>query len=163
MATTLGLTTAVTFIGDYETDADLESVVAAIRKVYSFEYANGTGSSQANTIWSDTVAVTTSPTSYDLTSGMTDRYGTALTFATIKEIFVYNRSTTGSDYVRMGGNVNSSLSPFTTGDYIVVYGGGSFHWRSPITGFTVVNSTNDALTLLGSTSLNVDLILVGTR
>lgn len=163
MATTLTLASAVSFSGSYDNATDLETAVARIREVYSSSYANGTSASQANTWWADTVAVTTSPTSYDLTSGMTDLWGNALTFATIKEIFVYNHSTTGSDYVRLGGNFLASISPFTTGDYIVVYGGGSFHWRSPITGFTVVNSTNDALTLLGSTTLNVDLILVGAR
>ena len=98
MATTLTLNSLVSFYGTYGSDADIEEAVASIFPQFFQAYSNGTGSTQANTWWADTISLTTSPTSLDLTGGLTDRWGNTLTFSSVREVFVANNSTTLKAY-----------------------------------------------------------------
>lgn len=163
MATTLTLNSLVSFYGTYGSDADIEEAVSSIFPRYLQTYSNGTGSSQANTWWADTISLTTGDTNIDLTSGLTDRFGNSLTFTKIKEIHIFT-SASSAAAVNISGNFLSVVMIIYTSQFIVLPPGGSWSHRVPVSGLPVTNNVADTLTLAAATATaTADLILVGTR
>ncbi len=166
MATSLTANTLFSVYGTYGTDADIEDAVANIFPKYLQAYSNGTGSQQANTWYADTLSLTTSPTSMDLFTGMTDRYGNAIVFTTIRGIAIVNKSATA--FVQLSGSFIKILASGTTITWLV-YPGGIFFSQHPLgaagsstyeLGITV--SRTIVLQTAAGTA-DVDLLLIGTR
>jgi len=166
MATTLTLTSALSFSGKYSTDADLETAAAAIRNVFSQQYVNGVNSGEANTWYADTVTLTGSPTTFNLAGGLTDRFGNAITFTSLREIMVYNKSLTLN--VTMSGELPDKFNPDSLDTELRIWPNGIFYYRVPlgVSGATYgipITASCDTFTLVSSTTCEIDLILIGTR
>src|SRR5690606_13677778 len=109
---------------------------------------------------------------YDLAGGVSDVFGNTLTFATIKQILVYNRSTTDGDDLIVGGNGSpttgaliTDLFPGGTDAGIKVLAGGFFVIAAPYTGYAVTGGSADILRIYndGVGAITYDLIVKGTR
>ncbi len=152
----------ITFAGTYTLAGDLDDGVVSIGTSQSQDYTNGTGANQANTWFSDTRALaSTTPETIDLTSGLSDRFGTTLVFATITEILVYNRNATASEDITLSGNAMAAFLGGTT-HTITVPPKGIWHAASPVDGFTITNTTQDQFTVTpGAYAVSYDLIIAG--
>lgn len=94
---------------------------------------------------------TTTGETLDLTSGLTDGYGTALVFATVKQILIINNSATQT--LTIGGGANPVISELP-----VVSVGGHVNITSTFT----VDGTHKNLKIQASASLTYDVIILGT-
>lgn len=149
----------IEFSGTYKSAGDLETGQVPIGIAQLQSYTNGTGANQANAWFSDTRALASStPETIDLTSGLTDRFGTTIVFATITEILVYNRNTTASQTIALSGNAMTAFGATTE----TVGPKGIWHVASPVDGFTITNTNQDQFTVTpGAYAVSYDLIIVG--
>ena len=155
-------TSTVTLTGSY-TDASstttAEEKIAASRPI---TLTDGTAANNADLFYS-TRAQHTSTVSYDLTGGLTDRFGNALTFIELREIRVINLSSTTGDLLVLQGNLMDILLNGTT-PTADCPAGGVFFMASPIDGFaTITSGVDDTLTIdAGANTISYDLFLIGT-
>jgi len=104
--------------------------------------------------------VTTSPTSIDLT-GLTDAYGSALSFATIRHLQITNNDETNSLTVGGGTNGLFTTLPFSLVGYSASNGTSDGSCLQLTTNLTV-DGTHKILTLTaGAGSISVDVFLLG--
>lgn len=99
--------------------------------------------------------------SLDLVSELLDAFGTALTFATVKLIYIYNRSTSSSKQSKVGWTSNgvpfisaASTTPFNP-LYLLI----------DLNGVTVTSSTGDIILLYNddpNASATFDFVCAGT-
>lgn len=140
---------------------------------YSFNYTtptytftNGTSTNQANMVWADTRTIVASGTDdLDLAGGLTNAFGTALTFTKMKGILVA-ASSANTNNVLIGGDA-AALANWVSNvnDVVVVRPGGVFCLIAPdTTGYAVTGTTADVLQIANSssgTSVTYDIILIG--
>ncbi len=130
-------------------------------------WTSGTGSNQANRYYEETIALAGSAVNRDLFGSLVDQFGNTLSLATVKEIFILNKSTVSGETLEISGN-------FVTGvlwaDWVddaakITIGPGGFeHKRNPIDGYAVTNTTAERITLdPGANTFDVDLIILGTE
>lgn len=105
--------------------------------------------------YTNTVTVTSTPTSIDLTN-LTDEFGAALSFSTIKHLHIINNSTTQSVFVGGGTNGLFTELPFQLIGYAAPTGsnGSDINLSTNIT----VDATHKILklyTLANSASVNI--------
>jgi len=161
MAATYDGTGKVTLVGTYVDSSSTTTPSELISYAASNGLTNGTGASNADLFYS-TRAQHTATVSYDLTGGLTDRFGNTLTFVELRQILVVNLSTTAADLLVLQGNLMSAFLNGTapTAD---LGPGGIFYHSNPIDGFTVTVTTQDVLTVdAGAKTISYDLFLVGT-
>lgn len=161
MATNLKLVRAISIQGIYEGSADLESAVSRIRQVWSHQYVDGTDPGEANTIWADTLSLN-GQSSLDLTGGLTDRWGTALTFTKMCDILIANRAPNSNI---IGLSVSGNFTGAMFGNSIAVRSGGIVCMSSPYQPVTVTNASTDTITFDtdDDEAYDVDVILIGIR
>ncbi len=129
--------------------------------------SDGTGDGQASKIFSDqrTIAASSSE-NLDLAGGLTDAYGTTITFATIKAIYVKAADTNTNDVVVGAAASNGFVGPFAADDNsVTVKPGGALLIFAPKSGWAVTASTADILKIANSSSgtgVVYDVVLVGT-
>ena len=158
---TYAATGSVTINGSYEDSSNTTTAQELISYQASKALTSGTGASNADLFYS-TRAQHTSTTSYDLTGGLTDRFGNTLTFVELREILVFNRSTTAGEILVLQGNL---MSAFLNGTAPTADLGpeGWFYHTNPRDGFTVTGTTQDTLTIdAGANTISYDLFLIGT-
>jgi hypothetical protein len=145
---------------------DLGAAGQTISDGLDLTLASGTGANQADRIFSDRRSLAAStPENLDLAAVLTDPFGVAITFATIKAIVIK----------AAGGNTNdvvvtrpASLGVplfVAAGDGIAVKPGGAFVWVAPGAGVTVTPDTGDLLTVTNGgagTPVTYDVIVIGT-
>lgn len=162
MATFKGISTvtisgALTKALDHTTPTDRIGV-----KVPPTTWATGTGSGQANQWFSDQRTVTASLENLDLYGGLTNAFGETINLVTIKQILIYNRSTTSGEILTISG---SALTNLLGGTSPTVKIGPSGVWTqsSPIDGYAITNSSGDVLTVNpGANTITYDLFILGT-
>jgi hypothetical protein len=117
-------------------------------KDYEMQFA----STDITKIYFATLTVTTSTTTIDMTAAGPDAYGTAVAFATIKHLMIWNKDLTNS--LTAGGGAQSLLQT------LPVMGPTScFAFTSPIT----VDTAHSKLNLVASAgSITVEVLAVGT-
>lgn len=123
-STTLGGTVARAFNKSYAT--------SAITKLYFQNYASG------------------SPTSIDLTS-LTDAYGVAISFTTVKHLLICNND--GTNAVTVGGGTNGLFSALPS-----LIGGGAYNLT---TNFTVDGTHKIILITPAAGTPSVDVVVMG--
>lgn len=128
------------------------------------EYLTGTGSNQADLVYSDTLSLAASASTVDLAGSIASVLtGDTQTYVEITGFAILNKSTTSTENLTVGAGSNPWITWLNaTGDAVVVGPGGVLVWTSPIDGAAVTAGTGDILTLdPGSDSFDVDLIIWG--
>lgn len=167
MAETFSGSVKVSVSGTLASDIDLGSRAYALcYTTPSYTLTNGTAADQANQIWSDTRTLAASSTEdLDLAGGLTNAFGTTLTFTKIKSIIV-KAAAGNTNNVLVGGASNAFVNWVSDAtDKIVVRPGGCFALHtSDSTAYAVTASTGDLLRIGNSssgTSVTYDIILIG--
>ena len=146
---------------------DLVTASAPITVDFSHALTSGTGSGAADLMFSDTRTLTASSTeNLDLAGVLTDAFGTALTFVTIKAIMI-KASSANTNNVLVGGAASNTFLNWVgdATDILVVKPGGTFLIVAPATGYAVTASTGDILKVANSssgTSVVYDVVILGT-
>ena len=128
--------------------------------------ATGTGSSQADMIFTDTRTVSASGTdALDLAGSLTGPLGTTLTFVKLKALFV-RASSGNTNNVRVNRPASNGVPLFlAASDGIDIPPGGLFLWAGPVAGVTVTAATGDLINIDNSssgTSVTYDVVIIGT-
>lgn len=128
-------------------------------------YASGTGSNQADLVYSDTLELAGSAQTVDLAGSIASVLsGDTQTYVEVVGFAVLNKSTTSTEVVTVGaGGANPWITWLAaTGDGVAVGPGGVLVWTSPIDGGAVTGGSADTLQLdPGADTFNVDLIVWG--
>ena len=159
MATTFIGTISGGLIGSYAKGTDLTTLLESINHTFSSSYTNGTGANQANAFFADTRTLAATNESFDL-NAITDGYGATLNFTAVKFMYVKNKSTTAGQLLTLSGDFMSSMDG-GTGPTHAIGPSGIFFVDNPIDGFSVVNTTQDTLTITNAQSFSYDIILLG--
>jgi hypothetical protein len=149
--------------GLYTSSPDLGSLNFSPTNRAPTNLANGTGSSQANRMYSDqrTLGASASET-LDL-DALTDVFGASLAFVKIKSIRISAASGNTNNVVVGGGDWTAPFSDAT--DKLVIPPGGSIMLNAPVSGWAVTATTADGLLVANSgagTSVVYDIEIVGT-
>ncbi len=151
-----------TLVGD--NDLGSRDYTLSYNKTLSF--AHGTGTNQANQIWTDTRQIAASTTEdLDLAGVLVSPLGTTLTFTKIKAIVIYAYSTNTNNVV-IGGDTNALINWVgNANDVINLRPGGFICLTAPdATAYGVTASTGDILQIANSSSgsiVDYDIIVIG--
>lgn len=145
---------------------DLQTASAPLSLSQRIRLATGTGSSQADLMFTDTRTISASGTEdLDLKGSLLTPLGQAFTPAKLKAIIVVAASgnTNNVNVTRSSSNGVPFLG--AAGDLVPVLPGGVFAWVAPGAGVTVTAGTGDLITVANSssgTSVTYDVVLIGT-
>lgn len=135
----------------------------AFRKDLGF--ANGVGANQADKRWSSAgrSLASTVGENLDLAGGLTDYRGTAITFARIKAIAIFNN---GPNDLRVGGATTAQFINWVanSSDIVVVKSGGLLLLVAPdATAYAVTATTGDLLRITNAAvgAITYDIALLG--
>lgn len=168
MATTLAGSVGISLTFDYlKTATGFDTLSGLLRYVNSpAPYTSGSGANQVNAIFLSLArSLAATSESFDLNT-QTDVYGATINFATVKLLFIRNKSTTAGQYLRLSGNFLdgdvSNLGPLGGTSPVAYIGpGGEFLWNSPTDGATVTNTTADTITLTNAATFTYDIVIAG--
>jgi len=154
----------------YDAGAELGTTsddVLSSSNYWDWSVANGTGANEANLIFRDqrTLAASTSE-NLDLAGVLTDAYGTVITFARIKMIYVKAATANGGNIEIGGAGSNTWVGPFVdASDKVQVPAGGMFQMADAgATGWAVTAGSADILLINnddGGDTATYDIIIVG--
>lgn len=149
---------------------DLATPEDELRHAIKETVAFGSGADQADQIWHDRATIAASqPLVLDLQGELTNAFGQTVNFATVKAVFIHNRSDqqgapTAAELL-VGGGANEWQGFFgAAGDLIRLKAGAWFIWASPASGYAVGAEASDDLKILETAALQaeVDIVIVGT-
>lgn len=130
-------------------------------------FADGTGANQANQIFTDTRTLTASSTEdLDLAGGLTNAFGTTVTFTKVKAIII-TAASGNTNNVLVGGAASNQVATIfsATNDVLVIRPGGMFALTAPDpTGMAITASTGDLLKIANSssgTSVTYTIVIIG--
>ena len=148
---------AVRFLFDiYERlSADLGVAAQPHKLDYQRSVESGTGTNQADLVWSDKRSVTAGvPDDIDLRGVIASALNSGISFVKITGIVIRNKSTTSGQYLTVG---NDGVAPFFAGLFgasthtVQVNPDGAFGWYSPIDPATTTAVTADILQVVAAT------------
>lgn len=149
--------------------ADLATALAELSAGVKDALTFGTGDGQINQIWHDrrTLAAST-PEDIDLAGALTNAHGGTVTFATVKFLFIHNRSdkqgTPTAAVLRIGGGTHEWQGFFAAAaDKLTLRDGAWLVWASPNTGETVTVDTADDIGIEETAALQAeyDIVVAG--
>lgn len=148
------------------TDVDHGTTKASLTLEHALTLANGTGSSQADRVFSDQRTLTASATeTLDLTS-LTGPLGDSISFAKVKAIMIKAAAGNTNNVVVGAAASNAFVGPFGgTTPTLSIPPGGSILLLAPVSGWAVANGSTDNLKIAnsaGSTSVTYDITIIGT-
>jgi hypothetical protein len=168
MAKTASSTVKLSVVGELADALDLGMATFAPNYSATFGLTNGTGANQINQLFADTRTLAASATeNIDLAGGLTDPFGTAITFTKIKALIIRAKSTNTNDVV-VGGHATAACASFfgDATDKVKVKPGGVVAFVAPdANGYAVTATTADLLTIANSaagTGVTYDIFLLGT-
>lgn len=128
--------------------------------------ATGTGTNQADKIFSDTRTINASSNEdLDLAGVLTDALGSTLTFVKLKGLLIA-ASSANTNNVRVTRPASNGVPLFlAASDGIDVLPGGLLLWVGPAAGVTVTAATGDLINVANSssgTSVTYDVVIIGT-
>lgn len=133
----------------------------------TLDYANGTGASMANMVWTDTRTLAASATeSLDLAGSLSNAFGSIVTFTAIKGIII-SASSGNTNNVIVGGAASNAFINWVgdATDTVIIQPAGTFClMTSKAGGYPVTASTGDILKITNSSSgssVTYDIILLG--
>lgn len=166
MATEVTATFNTTGDGNYNAGAEISSLIDAFTfgsnnfPSLSREYTDGTSDNQFKAYFIDQRALAGSANDdLDLAGGLTNPFGSTITFTVIKELIVAIDTPDGSKNLRVGpqGVANAWQGPFggvAAANYLTIY----HHWLMPPypwTGYTVTAGTGDILRINNPTGSSI--------
>lgn len=164
---TASINTAIiaSYVGSNDLGSPRQNLTQSLQAAITL--SSGTGSGQAQQLFSDTRTLAASATeNLDMAGSLVDAFGTTLTFATIKVVKICAAAANTNNVVVGGAGSNTFVGMFSAAtDKIAVRPGGCFVWVAPQTGATVTAGTGDILLIANSgagTSVTYDVILIGT-
>jgi hypothetical protein len=145
---------------------DLVTSSAPLSYAKRYTLTTGTGTSQADKIFSDTRTITASSNEdLDLAGVLVDALGATATFVKLKAL-VIAASSDNTNNVRLIRPASNGVPLFlAASDGIDILPGGMFVWVGPGAGVTVTASTGDLLNVANSssgTSVTYDVVIIGT-
>jgi hypothetical protein len=146
---------------------DLVAAEAPLAKQSLLDLTNGTGTNQANTVWSDQRTIAASTTEdLDLAGGgLTDAFGVAFAPVKLKALIVC-ASSGNTNNVVLGGDANAVPILSAAATTVTIQPKGCFVLTAPATaGIAVTAGTGDILQVANSgagTSVTYDIIVIGT-
>lgn len=162
-------TIATSIRGTYTSTNDLSAVAQKFGDLLApvITLESGTGSGQADKLFMDERTLAASATeNLDLDGGLTDAFGAALTFVTVKAIMVVAKASNTNDVVIGGAASNGFVGPFGgTTPTVAVKPGGLALLVAPKTGWAVTASTGDILKMANSSSgtgVDYSIVIIGT-
>lgn len=142
---------------------------------YSNSMANGTGAAQADLVYIlDTTLAAGATLNVDLAGTVTNVFGTTLTFARVKVIYLELLDDTTASSVLLGGHATAALANWITSadtldndqPKVRVRNGGVFLLSAPdATAYVVTATTEDLLTLTNADGSNIAtyrLVIIGS-
>lgn len=150
---------------------DLGTASDPITHAVAIELASGTGAGQADKVFADTRTLAASANEdLDLAAGaLTDAFGTTLTFAKVKAVYVAAAAGNTNNVVVGGAATNTWTGPFGAATHtIAVRPGGVLELaagEADVNGYAVTAGTGDQLRVAnsgGTTSVTYTLVIVGT-
>ena len=145
---------------------DLQTPESTLNEINSTSLSNGTGSNQANMVFSDTRSLTASASeNLDLAGGLTSALGATITFTKIKAIWI-KAASTNTGAIEVGeGIANAFVGPFQASSVgVAIPPGGELLLTAPVDGWTVTAGTGDLLKVenLVAAAASYDIVLLGT-
>lgn len=166
MATSLTTSMNVTFKTTFTNAQDLSTPEDVQTFNLSDTLASGTGLDQADLVWHDRRTLNNAAEDLDVSGGLTDVYGNAITMVKVKGLVVHNRNTTAGEYIDMGGDGNGLLIFLSATDIIRIHPNGLvFLWNPSLAGYAVTAATGDILqmdTTGSGASVSYDIKIIGT-
>lgn len=156
-------TSNVAHIGVQTNALDLTTPINPIEIVDSKSYTNGTGSNQANEFWSDQRTLTGGQggETLDIAGGLTNAFGQTITFTKVKELKIFNTSTTSTENLTLSGTFMDVLTGGSAAK--VVAPGGVYFERNPIDGFAVGAGSSDEISVFpGDDTITYNIAILGT-
>lgn len=131
---------------------------APLQLAFENDYVNGSspGSYENDLRITDNTIIADQVTKeYDLFTGLTDVFGDAVSFGIISGFVFRNKSVNVQDVV-LGGNWLAALLGHASAKVVRVAGGGIMAWSSPLTGLSVINSTQNIFHVFNNSGFNVE-------
>lgn len=161
MATTIALTLRRQLSGSYAKSIDLTSGKESVAIDYADSYAEGVGANQADIFVSDERTLVATSENIDLTATLADFFGTTVDLQLVKELIIRNKNTGAGESLTVSGTALTGMGTITS---ITVKPGGTFHWSDPLDGASIVNTTQDVLTInSGANTVTYDIVIVGVK
>lgn len=157
---------SMTVIGSLTGTVDFGSVGHNQNKSYKTSFANGTGASQANQIFSDQRSIAgSSNEDIDLAGALVDALGSTVTFTSIKGIMISSASANGND-IQLGAAATNQFFAFlgSNTDLVNIVPGGLFCITNPeADGYAVTAGTGDLLRITNtdSSTITYDIHIIG--
>ena len=163
MATGTALTgkTGANIFLEYLGTAEIATPKLVLSRFSPISWTWGTGANQINTLFQDQRSTDDTGETLDLTSGLTDAIGNALTMTALK--FIYIKNTHASLILEIMGNGALDLLILSgTTDALEIPPGGEFYWSAP-TAAGIVTTVNKNLFIAATTSgtITYDIIVGG--
>ena len=142
-------------------------VVINASNLPTWSVSAGTGANQLDLVFSDQRTLSaTSSEELDLAGGLTDSFGTTLTFARIKYLYVYSASANGG-LIQVGGAATNAFVNWVanSSDILQVRPDGAFTLSAPgATGYAVTGGAGDLLKIANtdSSEATYDIVIAGT-
>lgn len=151
---------------DQKGSADLGTPGFPLNHAKTTQLATGTGSNQADLLFTDQRTLGASATEdLDLAGSLTDALGATLTFVKVKAIMISAANTNTNNVEVTPAAANGFLGPFAdASDQLDISPGGRVYLEAPVSGWDVTAGTGDILTITnsaGSTGVTYDVIIVG--
>ena len=167
MATSLTAKVALAVSAEFADSLDIGSVNYPAGFGANYLFADGVGADLAKQIFTDTRTLTASATeNLDLAGGLTNAFGSLITFTKIKALIVKADAANTNDVV-LGAHATAAwVAPFgAVTERVNVKPGGMVAFIAPdATGYAVVATTGDMLRVLnsaGGTSVSYTIIIIG--
>lgn len=165
MATSLSTILRAQITAAYVDDQGIASPSANLNFETTESWANGVIIDTADKVfWKRDTVATGTPKTYDLSGGVTDVFGTAITMAKVTCIAVKNRSVTAGQIISVGGGSNPLINwVMASGDGVKIGPDGFFMIYDPsLAAYAVTAATGDVLTLASAAgSPEFDLVVIG--
>lgn len=165
MTVTLQTDWRYTLTAAYVDDEDLNDQRGILAFPATDSLATGTAINQASKLWYDTRTLSAASDELDLAGGVTDAFGTALTFAKIKKLVIRNNVTTAGYTLTVGPGTTNGISTIwgATTDSEIIGPDGFMVKANPSDGFVITGGSADTLLIdAGSATVTYDIIVIGT-
>lgn len=164
MATSLTTTLFGNLKCRYTNPLDLSTTIDQPTIDFGDTLIQGTGTDQANMVWGDQRSLSATSENLDLAGGLTDVFGTTITFTYIKGLLIKNSTATAGANLLVGGAAaNAWYAPFNAATDIVKVGpNGSLLIWHPGAGWAVTAGTGDILKIdSGAATIIYKIMIIG--
>jgi hypothetical protein len=153
--------TGANIFAEYSGAAEIATPKIVVSRFSPISWTFGTGANQINVLFQDQRSTDDTGETLDLTSGLTDCFGNALTMTALK--FLYVKNTHTSLILELMGNTALDLLILSgTTDALEIPPGGEFYWSAPTAaGIVVTVNKNLYIASTAAGTITYDIIAGG--